>query len=767
MRDFSVDYFKDEVRCGFYIPTAVKQAWAAGLTILSEIDRICEKYDITYYADWGTLLGAIRHGGYVPWDDDLDICMRREDYVRFREVADKELPSEFAIHDYERKEDHWLFLSRVVNRNQICFEESHLEKYHNFPYIATVDIFIQDYLYEDEQKEKERCDEVKYIIAVADSIVKLGKVDSIKDWQLKQIEEKYHMNFNRRENVRTLGIQLYQLAEQQMARVSADESKTLGQIFPWILKGRKGLPKTYYEETIRVPFENTTIPVPARYHQVLSARYGNYLEVHKVWCGHDYPYFEGQRRNLQAVADFTLPEFSYTEDMEKINESIYSKSLVTTTCDDWKSLVKECESNIGDYHERINQLIKKRELQEVLSLLPECQQLIVDLGSFVESIKGEEKDYVVEFVGVLSDYCNSLYEIYEGISKDFPITTLEISGKKLELLYKQIKENLDKICNRQEVVFLPTGGNNWNAFAPMYAEMISDENTDVSVIPLPVFFKNIYGKIVTKITDWNEQIERNTYPADLPVLSYSEYNIQLHHPDIVVIQDPYDGENPCLTIPSQYYAGFIRNYTSQLIYIPSFVSDDFNEKDYCDQNNLKYYVTAPAIIYADQVIIPSRQLKMQYINRLVEFAGENTRKYWEKKIICKENKTEDNNVIKSRKCILYCIGENQLLEGNDDLISIIESKFKLFEQAKEKLDVKICFFPGDMENWKKLNPDRANDILRLVEKYTAYEWCKCCNPDMSGVRELLSECDGYYGDSSPLIPEFVRSKKPVMLAQYI
>ena len=115
----SVDFLRDEVRCGFYIPTAIKQAWAATLAVLDEIDRICTQHNIKYFADWGTFLGAVRHGGFVPWDDDLDICMLREDYNRFREVCDEYLPEEFVIHDYERKKDHWLFLARVVNMVEI------------------------------------------------------------------------------------------------------------------------------------------------------------------------------------------------------------------------------------------------------------------------------------------------------------------------------------------------------------------------------------------------------------------------------------------------------------------------------------------------------------------------------------------------------------------------------------------------------------------------------------------------------------------------
>ena len=119
----SGEFYHDEIRCGFYIPTAIKQAWAASLTVLAEIDRICTKYKIEYFADWGTLIGVVRHGGFVPWDDDLDICMKREDYRRFREVADRELPPEYVIHDYERQEDHWLFLARVCNSNHINYSK--------------------------------------------------------------------------------------------------------------------------------------------------------------------------------------------------------------------------------------------------------------------------------------------------------------------------------------------------------------------------------------------------------------------------------------------------------------------------------------------------------------------------------------------------------------------------------------------------------------------------------------------------------------------
>ena len=67
------------------------------LSILEEIDKICKRHNIEYWLDGGSLLGAIRHGGFIPWDDDIDIAMSLEDEKRFEQIAPKELPE-------------WLFL---------------------------------------------------------------------------------------------------------------------------------------------------------------------------------------------------------------------------------------------------------------------------------------------------------------------------------------------------------------------------------------------------------------------------------------------------------------------------------------------------------------------------------------------------------------------------------------------------------------------------------------------------------------------------------
>lgn len=73
------------------------------LDILLEIDKVCRRHNIEYWIEAGTLLGAVRHGGFIPWDDDIDIAMREEDVERFVEVAPRELPDHLYVQTPENE----------------------------------------------------------------------------------------------------------------------------------------------------------------------------------------------------------------------------------------------------------------------------------------------------------------------------------------------------------------------------------------------------------------------------------------------------------------------------------------------------------------------------------------------------------------------------------------------------------------------------------------------------------------------------------------
>ena len=139
-------YFEGEERDGFYIEPMMKKAWAAQIEVLLEVQKVCEKNGIQYFAEYGTMLGAVRHKGFIPWDDDLDICMRREDYMKFISVVERDLPKDFVVLNIHTEPTFTDLLTRVVNGKSIQLDEKHLEKYHGCPYVVGIDVFPVDYL---------------------------------------------------------------------------------------------------------------------------------------------------------------------------------------------------------------------------------------------------------------------------------------------------------------------------------------------------------------------------------------------------------------------------------------------------------------------------------------------------------------------------------------------------------------------------------------------------------------------------------------------
>lgn len=77
--------------------TPLKRAQDIMVDILSEFDRICRKNNLVYWIDYGTLLGAIRHEGFIPWDDDIDVSMPSKDFERFKEIASSEVSPGFFV----------------------------------------------------------------------------------------------------------------------------------------------------------------------------------------------------------------------------------------------------------------------------------------------------------------------------------------------------------------------------------------------------------------------------------------------------------------------------------------------------------------------------------------------------------------------------------------------------------------------------------------------------------------------------------------------
>ncbi|MGV3589351.1 MAG: LicD family protein [Adhaeribacter sp.] len=108
--------------------------------ILDAVDSICRKHNINYYLCSGTLLGARRHGGFIPWDDDLDVIVLRKDYKRLLALLELELPERFKLQTRKTDENYWFYFAKVRDTNSRIYEKGN-ERF-NFKYKGIfIDIF--------------------------------------------------------------------------------------------------------------------------------------------------------------------------------------------------------------------------------------------------------------------------------------------------------------------------------------------------------------------------------------------------------------------------------------------------------------------------------------------------------------------------------------------------------------------------------------------------------------------------------------------------
>ena len=102
--------------------TVLRRVQDRMLEILIEVDKICKAHNISYWLEGGTLLGAVRHGGFIPWDDDIDISLMREDYLRLIKILPKELSSNFVFQNEKTDKYYFLKFAKVRDRNSLLLD---------------------------------------------------------------------------------------------------------------------------------------------------------------------------------------------------------------------------------------------------------------------------------------------------------------------------------------------------------------------------------------------------------------------------------------------------------------------------------------------------------------------------------------------------------------------------------------------------------------------------------------------------------------------
>ena len=247
----------------------------ANLAILKEIDRICREEGIQYMLDAGTLIGAVRHKGFIPWDDDADVAFTRDNYTKFIRAAKKKLPAGMTLlepKDLRNGTAFYDFTARICYDNSSTHEDSgEMQFYEGKLNHLWVDLFTIDELPENK------------ISAAFTKLLHTGIYGLA-------MGHRYHLDFSK-----------YSLAN----KIFVGGLSAVGKLIPmkWIrrmqfcaaVKDKKGtsslcyysnyqpdslyvtLKKEWCSQTVDMEFEGELLMVPTGWEQVLTCVYGDYM----------------------------------------------------------------------------------------------------------------------------------------------------------------------------------------------------------------------------------------------------------------------------------------------------------------------------------------------------------------------------------------------------------------------------------------------------------------------------------------------------------
>lgn len=294
----SEDFLKEEIRSGFTVPEMMKRVWAVEMEVLGEIHRICVEYGLTYYAYWGTLLGAVRHKGFIPWDDDIDIAMKRKDYQTLMKILPDELPEGYYNSSSYADPTHSQPLSAVMNTKYVILDQEKRQRFYGCPYICGIDIAPLDFVPRDREQAQLQRNLYTAVYSAAKNYGEYAENGEIEGY-LEQIEALCQTKIIRGVNEEN---QLWLLLDRIAGLFDESECDKLT-YFPTNICYHPEfyMDKEWFSDTMMMPFEQMEISVPCGYDEILKTIYGDYMTPsYAAGRAHDYPYYKKQEEYLRS-----------------------------------------------------------------------------------------------------------------------------------------------------------------------------------------------------------------------------------------------------------------------------------------------------------------------------------------------------------------------------------------------------------------------------------------------------------------------------------
>ena len=259
-------FFEEEVRCDFLVTQKRKKIWAIELDIYLKFVEICNKHHLKFWGEGGTLLGAVRHNGFIPWDDDIDVIMPRQDYDKLLEIGPQEFSAPYFFQTPMTDPGSAFSIIKIRNSNTSCIANAFIKG--GFNQGICIDVFPLDFIdpntYYDNRKM------IYESIMRNASYMKRTSLDALDEASLKNYKEFPPSNpvdeWDR----------INQIASSQVR----EGSEYAGICAATFYSPEAFLWKTsWFDSTILHDFETIKIPMPGEIDLRLRQQYGNYWEL--------------------------------------------------------------------------------------------------------------------------------------------------------------------------------------------------------------------------------------------------------------------------------------------------------------------------------------------------------------------------------------------------------------------------------------------------------------------------------------------------------
>lgn len=266
------DFLKEEIRDEYLISEKQKKIWLVQLDLCKKLFEVCKRNNIKVFLFGGSLLGAVRHKGYIPWDDDMDVALLRSDFDKLTKIANQEFNDPYFFQTASSDKEFFFGYARLRNSETtgvITYNNS--DSYNNGIFI---DIFVLDGYTDDENKRKKQVKKIELFDKILGIYYAKNKNTNFSRriiFNLKQSIIRiipYEVYINKYNKI----LQMYNIESTKVSCMTHSKN----------IKQNAWIKKKYLEKIVYVKFENEEFPIPEQYDELLTNIYGDYMKLPPV-----------------------------------------------------------------------------------------------------------------------------------------------------------------------------------------------------------------------------------------------------------------------------------------------------------------------------------------------------------------------------------------------------------------------------------------------------------------------------------------------------